>query len=157
MISLKTFGRWVALPLFLPLLAAQDNSLPPINRAVIDALHAMPAGGRYSTGPAANHGLSGAVSDSGGLLSVHETGAVPSYCSEATYLVFLKTLSRLQSSGKLSLTPEAVRGLRPAGQPDGTGIWDAGMQTARARHGFSMNWAWEPTSRLRMPRFPVIF
>jgi len=138
MISLKTFGRWVALPLFLPLLAAQDNSLPPINRAVIDALRAMPAGGSYSTGPAANHGLSGAVSDSGGLLSVHESGAVPSYCSEATYLVFLKTLSRLQSSGKLSLTPEAVRGLRPAGQPDGTGIWGRwnanGPGTARLFH-----------------------
>ena len=107
----------------MPFLAAEDNSLPPINRAVIDAVHSMPSGGRYSTSPAANRSLSGAVSPEGNLLSVRPGGAVPSYCSGATYLVFLKALSGLQNAGRLTLSPETIAALRPAGQPDGTGIW----------------------------------
>lgn len=107
----------------MPFLAAEDNSLPPINRAVIDAVHSMPSGGRYSTSPAANRSLSGAVSPEGNILSVRPGGAVPSYCSGATYLVFLKALSGLQNAGRLTLSPETIAALRPAGQPDGTGIW----------------------------------
>lgn len=107
----------------MPLLAAQDNPLPPINGAVIEAVHAMPSGGGYSTSPAANRSLSAAVPRTGDLLSVRPGGAVPSYCSGATYLVFLKSLSDLQNTGRLTLAPETVAALRPAGQPDGTGIW----------------------------------
>ena len=57
------------------------------------------------------------------MLEIQPTHAVPSYCSGATYLVFLKTLSALQSNRQLSLTPETVTALKPTGQPDGTGIW----------------------------------
>jgi hypothetical protein len=126
------------LHLFMPLHAAEDNSLPQVNRAVIDAVHSMPQGGRYATSPAANRALSGAVSREGSLLSVHAAGAFPSYCSGATYLVFLKALSDLQTRGGLTLSPETIAALRPAGQPDGTGIWGRwnanGPGTARLFH-----------------------
>lgn len=128
--------------LFMPILAAQDNSLPPVNRAVIDAVRSMPSGGGYSTSPAANRALSGAVSREGSLLSVHTAEAVPSYCSGATYLVFLKVLSDLQNSSRLTLTPETIAALRPAGQPDGTGIWGRwnanGPGTARLFYELSL-------------------
>ena len=93
------------------------------NRFVLDCLHQMPSGGRYSVSSTANRGLADAVKTRSGMLEIQATYATPSYCSEATYLVFLKTLSALQSNHQLSLTPETVTALKPTGQPDGTGIW----------------------------------
>jgi hypothetical protein len=104
-------------------LVAEDNSVPPLNRLVLDSVARMPLGGGYSTSRAANRGLASAVGTSGGLLSVHPSVATPSYCSEATYLVFLSVLSRLQGEGGLSLRADSIAALRPSGQPDGTGIW----------------------------------
>ncbi len=147
--------------LFMPILAAQDNSLPPVNRAVIDAVRSMPSGGGYSTSPAANRALSGAVSREGSLLSVHTAEAVPSYCSGATYLVFLKVLSDLQNSGRLTLTPETIAALRPAGQPDGTGIWGRwnanGPGTARLFHELSLGPNFTSLSAARPGDFLKIF
>jgi hypothetical protein len=150
--------------LFMPLLEAQDNFLPPINRTVTDAVRSMPSGGRYSTSVAANRALSGAfgaVSGEGASLSVHTAGAVPSYCSGATYLVFLKALSDLQNSGRLTLTPETVSALRPAGQPDGTGIWGRwnanGPGTARLFHELGLGPNFTSLSAARPGDFLKIF
>jgi len=147
--------------LFMPILAAQDNSLPPINRAVIDAVRSMPSGGRYSTSSAANRALLGAVSRDGSLLSIHTAEAVPSYCSGATYLVFLKVLSDLQNSGRLTLTPETIAALRPAGQPDGTGIWGRwnanGPGTARLFYELSLGPNFTSLSAARPGDFLKIF
>lgn len=115
-----------------------DNSLPPLNRRVVGLVSAMPVGGGYSPSAAANRALGQAVEATDGKLSVNPSHATPSYCSGATYLVFLKTLSDLQSSGRLTLAPETVSALKPAGQPDGTGIWGRwnanGPGTARLFH-----------------------
>jgi hypothetical protein len=123
---------------FMNPLRAEDNSLPLINRLILSSKDQMPTGGGYSPSTAANRSLNQAVTDSKGTLRVDASHASPSYCSGATYLVFLKTLSTLQSSGKLSLTPETVAALRPTGQPDGTGIWGRwnanGPGTARLFH-----------------------
>ena len=123
---------------FMNPLRAEDNSLPQINGLILESVEQMPAKGGYSPSNGANHALNRAVTDSKGTLRVDASHATPSYCSGATYLVFLKTLSTLQSSGRLSLTPETVTALRPAGQPDGTGIWGRwnanGPGTARLFH-----------------------
>lgn len=108
---------------FMNPLRAEDNSLPLINCLILSSKDRMPARGGYSPSTAANRALNQAVSDSKGTLRVDPSRAMPSYCSGATYLVFLKTLAGLQSSGRLNLSPETVAALRPAGQPDGTGIW----------------------------------
>jgi len=146
----------------MPLLAAQDNSLPPINRAVIDAVRSMPSGGGYSTSPSANRALSGAVPRTeGNHLIVRTQGAVPSYCSGATYLVFLKTLSTLQSAGTLTLSPETVTALRPTGQPDGTGIWGRwnanGPGTARLFHELGLGPNFTQLSQAKPGDFMKIF
>lgn len=145
----------------MPLLAGQDNSLTPMNRAVIDAVRSMPRGGGYSTSPAANRALSGAVTHEGGPLRLHAGGALPSYCSGATYLVFLKTLSDLQNSGGLRLTPETIDALRPAGQPDGTGIWGRwnanGPGTARLFHELGLGPNFTDLSVARPGDFLKIF
>jgi hypothetical protein len=94
-----------------------------INQLVLESMHQMPSGGGYSTSSNANRELRDAVTTTSGMLEIRPSHATPSYCSEATYLVFLKTLSALQSSHQLSLSTEIVHALKPNGQPDGTGIW----------------------------------
>ena len=94
-----------------------------INQLVLESMHQMPSGGGYSTSSNANRELRTAVTTTSGMLDIRPSHATPSYCSEATYLVFLKTLSALQSSHQLSISPEIVHALKPNGQPDGTGIW----------------------------------
>ncbi len=106
-----------------PVSAEDNNSLPPVNRLILKEVSSMPSGGGYSTSTAANHALHSAVTTPFEMLRVDASHAIPSYCSEGTYLVFLKTLSALQSNYQLSLSPETMNALKPTGQPDGTGIW----------------------------------
>ena len=146
---------------FMPLSAAEDNSVPSINRLVLDAVNAMPREGRYSTSPSANRALSSAVKTSVGTLSVNATTATPSYCSGATYLVFLKVLSGLQASGQLPLSPETVCALKPSDQPDGTGIWGRwnanGPGTARLFHELGLGPNFTDLSAARPGDFLKIF
>lgn len=135
-------GFLLLLPCFMHPLAAEDNHLPPLNALIVEAVRRMPDGGGYSTTPAANRALNAAVGTAGGLLSIRPSGAIPSYCSGATYLVFLKVLSDLQSAGRLTLPAETVVALKPSGQPDGTGIWGRwnanGPGTARLFHELAL-------------------
>jgi len=106
-----------------PARAEDNNSLPPVNRLILEEVSLMPLNGGYAPSAAANHALQKAVAGSGEMLRVDASHAVPSYCSGATYLVFLKTLAALQAAQQLVLTPATVSQLKPNGQPDGTGIW----------------------------------
>jgi hypothetical protein len=83
----------------------------------------MPGGGGYSIGSSANQGLSHAARTDGDTLEVNASHATPSYCSGATYLVFLKTIAALQNRHQITLPPSALESLRIHGQPDGAGIW----------------------------------
>lgn len=98
-------------------------TVAPYNDLVLQAVASMPRGGGYSPSGAANRALRNAVITSGDSLRIDPLHAVPSYCSSATYLVFLKVLSTLQSEHRVTLAPPTLATLVPAGQPDGTGIW----------------------------------
>lgn len=142
--------RLLQLLIFLPLFclvvprttADEDRNLPPLNQKVLDAVKAMPIGGGYSASKSANKGLLSAVGISGGILRVDPVLARPSYCSGATYLVFLKVLSVLQRDHQLRLSTETLTSLLPSGQPDGTGIWGRwnanGPGTARLFHELNL-------------------
>jgi hypothetical protein len=108
--------------LSMPIVRAEENPAP-YNSLVREFVMKMPTGGGYSTSSMANRRLRNAVSTENSKLLVNLTEATPSYCSEATFLVLLKTLSTLQSQGVLTLTPQTLAALKPNGQPDGTGIW----------------------------------
>jgi hypothetical protein len=83
----------------------------------------MPTGGGYSAGSTATQALRNAVRIHEDALVVEASHAMPSYCSGATYLVFLKVIASLQSEHRISLPPSTLEALLPKGQPDGTGIW----------------------------------
>lgn len=97
--------------------------MPPINQLILAEIKTMPTGGGYSAGNSATQALRNAVRISGDTLQIDASHSMPSYCSGATYLVFLKMVAALQASHRLTLSPAVLEALRPQGQPDGTGIW----------------------------------
>jgi hypothetical protein len=109
-----------------------------INDLVVTLLQSMPIGGRYSTDSSATRLLSAAVALTPGGLSVRPEVASPTYCSGATYLVFLRVCQRLRDSGLAALDGAQLGALLIQGQRDGEGIWGRwnanGPGTARLFH-----------------------
>ncbi len=110
----------------------------PYNELILEQIKAMPTGGKYSVSRTATLRLQSAVDLESGKLSILPEGAIPSYCSGATYLVFLKTIEALRDRGALDLSDETLRALMIRGQRDGDGIWGRwnanGPGTARLFH-----------------------
>lgn len=104
-------------------LIATPPSGNPINKTILQAIFSMPHGGGYTTSNVAMSRLQHAVTLSDGKLIIRPELAQPSFCSGATYLLFLKTLFLLQEQHQLSLDAKTLLALLPRGQPDGEGIW----------------------------------
>jgi hypothetical protein len=91
------------------------------NGVIVSLTQSMPVGGGYSASAGATRDLQSAVEVQGGRLRVDPSAAPTTYCSGATYLVFVQAIK--------SLVPESQFGLGLAqalaikGQPDGVGIW----------------------------------
>lgn len=101
-----------------------DLLLPKLNRVVLEKVREMPQGGSYSTHPVATIRLKSAAHFESGKFFVLPTSASPSYCSGATYLVFLKIIEELRGRGQLTLDYETLNALMiREGQRDGAGIW----------------------------------
>jgi hypothetical protein len=120
------------------------------NAIVLEQIRNMPEGGGYATTREAHQALNSAVDVSPMGLRVESSKAQPSYCSGATYLLFLKTLVAAEKQG---LCPQGITSsefLLPKAMPDGVGIWGRwnanGPGTARLFHelGLGKNFtAWE--------------
>jgi len=93
------------------------------NEIVLRQIAKMPMGGGYSTTKAAHGALSSSTQIEAAGIVIRAEKAKPSYCSGATYLVFLKTLGELQRSDGLHLTAAQWEALLPAASPDGHGVW----------------------------------
>lgn len=97
---------------------------PSYNAAILRAIGRMPRGGGYSTALAAHQGLEQSMELCGSRLRLRPDQACPSYCSGATYQVFLFALADL---GALQAGSLAGRGgldeLLMRQQPDGQGVW----------------------------------
>src|SRR3984957_10615059 len=76
-------------------LRAREEAGTYPNHVILTLLHTMPVGGGYSATSAATRDLQSAVQVSDGKLSVKPAIARPTYCSGATYLVFVQAIQRL--------------------------------------------------------------
>src|SRR5450432_700188 len=83
----------------------------------------MPRGGSSDLSRVATIRLQAAAHFESGKFFVLPEAASPSYCSGATYLVFLKTIEALRTRGALELNYETLDKLMIRGQRDGEGIW----------------------------------
>src|SRR5450830_357987 len=73
------------------------------NDLIVEQIQKMPTGGRYSASRVATIRLQSAAHFESGKFFVLPNSASPSYCSGATYLVFMKTIEALRARGSLHL------------------------------------------------------
>jgi hypothetical protein len=115
---------WIVAGLFCASAASSlaDNLLhSDANQVILSLVQQMPKRGGYSASNAATANLQAAVRVSSGRLTINPRAAVPSYCSGATYLVFLQAVEEL--NGGAPIAGPLAEQLAVRGQPDGVGIW----------------------------------
>lgn len=120
--------RWTLLIISLGALLLPNESRAqlapsPLNPLILEQIKTMPVGGKYSASRTATIRLQSAAHFESGKFFVLPDAASPSYCSGATYLVFMKTIEALRNRGDLQLNYETLDALMIRGQPDGRGIW----------------------------------
>ena len=109
-----------ALP-FLPHRSAAQGLT--FNDTILEQINQMPVGGRYSASRVATIRLQSAAHFESGKFFILPSAASPSYCSGATYLVFMKTIEAARASGALHLDLPTLEQLIIRNQRDGQGIW----------------------------------
>ena len=118
-------GAWLSVAVAGRAQVVSTTDSAPYNNLILQEIRSMPQAGGYSANHAATQRLGSAVSLNGvdGGLNVEAARAQPSYCSGATYLVFLKTIDALAKRGTVRADGRALDALLINGQRDGEGVW----------------------------------
>ncbi|MGV3532262.1 MAG: hypothetical protein ACO1QR_07815 [Chthoniobacteraceae bacterium] len=131
------------------------------NVAVLAAIRTMPRGGAYAVDRNAKEKLISSVRLEPRGLILQPKAAQPSFCSGATYLVFLRALEQMARTGGLALNAETLNALLITGQPDGEGIWGRwnanGPGTARLFHELKLGRNFTDIGQARAGDFLKIF
>ena len=160
----KRFATIIAAPaLFFgvqPALFAQIAPAP-YNDLILEQVRQMPKGGRYAATRVATIRLQQAAHFESGKFFVIPDAASPSYCSGATYLVFMKTIEVLRAKGALHLDHATLESLMIRGQRDGEGIWGRwnanGPGTARLFHEMNLGENFDDFAEAQPGDFMKIF
>src|SRR6266436_3587451 len=109
-----------------------------LNSLILEQIQKMPTGGKYYVSNFAKIKLESAAHFESGKFFVIPTAPYPSFCSGATYIVFIKTIEALRGCGQLKLDFATLNQLVIRDQHDGEGIWGRwnanGPGTARLFH-----------------------
>jgi hypothetical protein len=131
------------------------------NDVILEQIRQMPQGGRYSASRVATIRLQSAAHFESGKFFVLPDAASPSYCSGATYLVFMKTIEALRARGSLHLDYATLESLMIRGQRDGEGIWGRwnanGPGTARLFHEMDLGQNFDDFAEAQPGDFMKIF
>jgi hypothetical protein len=113
-----------------------------LNSLVLEQVKHMPRGGQYSVSHYAKIRLQSSAHFESGKLFKLPKAPFPSFCSGATYLVFLRTIEALRDRHQLELDFATLNQLVIRDQHDGEGIWGRwnanGPGTARLFHELSL-------------------
>lgn len=116
----------------LPRLVAGED----LNGLILDQIRHMPKGGKYSVSHYAKIRLQSSAHFESGKIFV--IPSAPSFCSGATYLVFIRAIETLRARGELKLDHATLEQLVIRDQHDGEGVWGRwnanGPGTARLFH-----------------------
>jgi hypothetical protein len=94
------------------------------NQLVLGEIRKMISGGGYATTAKAVESLRAALRvGRDGALTIDAASATPSFCSGATYLLFLRVVRELQLQCGLNLAPLTIASLVSIHGSDGHGIW----------------------------------
>ena len=110
-----------------------------LNRYVLRAIQSVPPGGGYAVTKAAMANFRKSIRIEGnGSLALTAAMARPSFCSSATYLIFLNVITQMEANGRLKLSAATKKKLLVESQADGVGVWGRwnanGPGTARLFH-----------------------
>jgi hypothetical protein len=132
-----------------------------LNGLVLEQVGKMPRGGRYSTSHFAQIRLQSAAHFESGKFFLLPSAASPSFCSGATYLVFIRTIEALRARGRLHLDYATLEQLMIRNQRDGEGIWGRwnanGPGTARLFHELGLGPNFDDFTEARPGDFMKIF
>ena len=119
----------------------------------------MPKGGRYSVSHFAKIRLQSSAHFESGKFFIIPAG--PSFCSGATYLVFIRTIEALRERGQLRLDYSTLERLIIRDQRDGEGVWGRwnanGPGTARLFHELRLGRNFDNIDQARPGDFMKIF
>src|SRR5882672_2948721 len=104
-------------------LLAQSADAANFNALILEEMRKMPSGGKYSVSHVAKINLQSAAHFESGKFFVIPTKPYVSFCSGATYLVFIKTIEELRDRGQLQLDYSTLNNLIIRDQHDGEGVW----------------------------------
>ena len=96
---MKKFGVWTVIAFLC--LAPQLSSAEDYDGLVLEQVKQMPTGGHYSVSHFAKIRLQSSAHFESGKFFIIPSG--PSFCSGATYLVFIRTIEALRERGQLRL------------------------------------------------------
>jgi hypothetical protein len=119
----KMIARLAIVSAFFLLAHASAGGEINLNNVILEQINQMPTGGKYSTSRSATIRLQAAAHFESGTFFVLPEAASPSYCSGATYLVFMKAIEAARAAGSLNLDYATIEQLIIRNQRDGQGIW----------------------------------
>ena len=129
------------------------------NSLVLEQIKQMPHGGRYSVSHFAKIRLQSSAHFESGKFFIIPSG--PSFCSGATYLVFIRTIEALRERGQLRLDYGALERLIIRDQHDGEGVWGRwnanGPGTARLFHELRLGRNFDNIDQAKPGDFMKIF
>lgn len=146
-----------------------------INALILSAIRSMPSAGGYDTKPSTTAKLGDAIRLSqAGAIEIDAGRATPSYCSGATYLVFLRAVQLLREHGRVDPQRAELEALIPRDDPnrpdrkpnewgprDGEGVWGRwnanGPGTARLFHELKLGRNFEDFAAARPGDFLKIW
>ena len=141
--------------------AASNALADDCNAVVLEQINKMPRGGRYSVSRVAKIRLQSSAHFESGKFFFLPTKASPSFCSGATYLVFIRTIEELRARGQLQLDYATLNQLIIRDQHDGEGIWGRwnanGPGTARLFHELGLGRNFTDFSQAKPGDFMKIF
>ena len=129
------------------------------NDVILEQIKKMPQGGHYSVSHFAKIRLQSSAHFESGKFFIVPSG--PSFCSGATYLVFIKTIEALRTRGDLHLEYSTLERLIIRDQHDGEGIWGRwnanGPGTARLFHELGLGRNFDNLDQAKPGDFMKIF
>jgi hypothetical protein len=155
--AVKRLAAWIFLAIVG--LTPRASFAEDYNSLVLDQIKQMPQGGRYSVSRFAKIRLQSSAHFESGKFFILPTG--PSFCSGATYLVFIRTIESLRARGQLHLDYSTLEKLIIRDQRDGEGIWGRwnanGPGTARLFHELQLGQNFDSFDRAKPGDFMKIF
>jgi hypothetical protein len=114
---------WKFIAILCACFVAQCGVAENLNPLILEQVKKIPSGGKYSVSHFAKIKLQSATHFESGKFFIIPTAPYPSFCSGATYLVFIKTIEALRDRGQLQLDFATLNQLIIRDQHDGEGIW----------------------------------